>query len=387
MASILDVDLNEVLVGSVALYLEPDLKVHERALEASGPGKLAPAYSRYVSALALASARELGVVDEVPDRVEEVLERDSWTSERSWIFGFEEEYGGDETLADVIRAVREGIHHWDKDLSKSRSDVGAESASAVIPSGTVMSVRLRFLLGPYPEFGVGYPVDVIVGSRSRHPAPILREATPERLVTEVEKRLGRSPYAAVRVCPERTLGTTERAAVTLPGVIALASSLVGARVGLEWLVELPWFQDRVTVSVHWQWFRTRGPFVHAFPLDRAINAQIGLFRRWYWFYPLAIFLGHQDKVSVPKLPIHGFPHRIVRQYGDVTGTDPWDTPRWEEDGEHRHGPAASLATAPDLELKRKDVESLEEGLERLRNLLSGLGEVDALIDAAIDLIR
>ncbi|WP_456483148.1 hypothetical protein [Methanopyrus kandleri] len=445
LASSLDVSLREALVGAFALYLEPDLDVHRRALEASGPVRLVPAYARYVSALALAVADQLGLCDGLPGEASEALERDAWVAEESWVFGFGER---DATLADVVGAVRTNVHHWDKDFTKSKRDLAWPAVSLVVPFGTVMCVHLRYwhvkipgdalahvrsperltvedlkehlskadvVVTPPGEGGVWtesgvetlHSVDVSVGPRSQQPAPVLSrdDLRTERLLARLVERYT-GVYSVVRVCPERTLGTTPRAAAVLPGLLLLAGSVVGEeRASHEWCVRLPWNRDHVAVRVNPQYFRTRGPFVAAFPVDRGINAQGGFAAHWHWLYCFSIFLGYQEKKAPPRAPFHGFPHRVLERYEEVTGADVWDAERWEGSRDHRHGPAASLATVPDLELKRKDEESLREGLERLREALTsltGLAEearendawgtspepldADGLVDAALDLL-
>ncbi|MEO2241976.1 MAG: hypothetical protein ABGY09_07915, partial [Euryarchaeota archaeon] len=399
---------------------------------------------RYVSALALAVAGRVGLYDP-PVKVSEILERDSWVAEESWVFGFEE---ADATLADVVGTVRANVHHWDRDFTKSKRDLAGPASSLVIPRGAVMCLHLRYSRvkipeealthiksperltvedleryssaadvvitppgegGVWAESGVDelHSVDVSIGPRSQQPAPVLSrdDLRTERLLARLVERYN-GVYSVVRVCPERTLGTTPKAAVVLPGLLLLASSIVGEDRGAhEWYVRLPWNRNHVVLRVNPQHFRTRGPFITAFPVDRGVNAQGGFAAHWHWLYCFAIFLGYQEKKAPPKAPFYGFPHRVLERYAEVTGIDVWDTERWEESSDHRHGPAASLATVPDLELRPEDEESLRKGLERLRDALAsltGLAEearkddawgvspepldADELVDAAVDLL-
>ncbi|WP_456483236.1 hypothetical protein [Methanopyrus kandleri] len=50
--------------------------------------------------------------------------------------------------------------------------------------------------------------------------------------------------------------------------------------------------------------------------------------------------------------------------------DVFDTTMWEREEHHPHGPAASLATVPDIGLKPDDVDSIREGLTKLCEVLS-----------------
>ncbi|WP_456481247.1 hypothetical protein [Methanopyrus sp.] len=326
---------------------------------------------------------------EAPDDVEVILERDSWVVRKFWVFtaGL-----GDPTPAELIRFLREAAHDWDEKTRVS-SDVPNPPVDAVVPHGLPYSTRFKYWDLDTPSGSSLWVADVIVGTRSTQPAPVLRsdEFTTEGLLRRLVDRYANF-YTVVRICPVRTLGLPERVGAVLPGLLLLAQVLTGhLPTNVNWYANPEWYPDASHITLTLKRLKVRGPFHVGFPTERTVNAQVGWFSHIH-YTQLISYLGDRERNPLPRPPAPGFPHALLRAYGAVTGVDPFDTERWERESGHPHGPAASLATTPDLELKPGESEKLAEGLLKLHDALSGLEasgapDVEAVVDAALELLH